>query len=470
MTEPTKNPATTGTTATLSHWRVIAAYAGLVAITQLLWVTFTPITTDSAAEWHVSVDAVGWLSLIFPLVYVLLSLPFGIASDRNYRGALTAGAALTVIGAALRVIPGYGCAFAGQWLIATGQPLVLNAVNKLAVLYVAPHRRSIAIAAGTASLFVGILVSNVTSPFIMNWHGLPAVLLIQAAVSVAAAAGMLLALRVAPLYDEAGPANLSVVAQQGGTARVAANEGNESNATIDALGANGNTVGTINRESTLATNENGSPRFAAFQDMAATLRELWSQRWLRLFSLLLFAGFGIFITLATWLEVLAKPIGIDSEQVGIGIGIMTAAGIAGAAVMPGWAMRGGRARSMIVLSLAVSVLLLVGLVTGLAAWAFMSMLALTGFLLLANLPIVLSAAEERVSPRMAGAATGILLLFGNLGGIALSLLVQVLLDYRAAAISALGIVTLAILPFALRFPRSGSQQTRHTKGGVTLDK
>lgn len=66
------------TSAPRSRWSVVTAYAILAAMTQLLWVTFAPITTAASSEWHVSVDAVGWLSLVFPLVYVLLSIPFGI--------------------------------------------------------------------------------------------------------------------------------------------------------------------------------------------------------------------------------------------------------------------------------------------------------------------------------------------------------------------------------------------------------
>ncbi|WP_165822616.1 MFS transporter [Paenibacillus montanisoli] len=383
---------------TVTRWPVIAAYACVAAATQLLWVTFTPITTDTAALWGVSVDAIGWLSLVFPLVYVLLSIPFGIAADRSFRGALIWGAGLTAAGAAIRLVPGYPFALAGQFVIAVGQPLVLNAVNKIAVLYAAPPNRPAAIAAGTASLFAGIMISNVTVPFLMEWGGLPAVLWTQAAVSAAAGIALTMALlRSAPLYAET------------------------------------------------AADAERTPAVLA-------LREIWSARWVRLFSLLLFAGFGIFITLATWLEVLADGIGYNSVQVGTGLGLMTAAGIAGAAVLPNLAMRGHRARTLLVLSLAVSAVLLVCLAAGMPYWLFMVLLGLAGLLLLADLPIVLAFAEAKAEPRSAGAVTGLLLLFGNLGGIVLSLLVQLLLEERAIAIGALVVVTALIVPFALRFP------------------
>lgn len=375
-----------------SRWSVVTAYAALAAVTQLLWVTFTPITTAASKEWHVSVDAIGWLSLVFPLVYVLLSIPFGQAADRWFRQSLLIGGALTAIGALIRILPGYEYALIGQLVIAIGQPLVLNSVNKLAVLYVRTEQRAIAIAAGTASLFVGILISTVTVPFLLTWQGMSAVLWTQGAIGVIAAAAMGLALRRAPAFE------------------------------VGTAAATSSTFG-----------------FSA-------IATLWSQRWVRLFSLLLFAGFGIFITLATWLEVLASAIGYNAQQVGIGIGVMTAAGIVGAAVVPPWALRGQRARVVVCLSLIVSVLLLTGLAVGMPQWVFISLLALCGFLLLADLPVMLSLAEAKSEPQSVGAVTGLLLLFGNLGGIVLSLIVQLLLGNRIAAIGVLAAVAILIVP------------------------
>lgn len=182
----------------------------------------------------------------------------------------------------------------------------------------------------------------------------------------------------------------------------------------------------------------------------------------RLFSLLLFAGFGIFITLATWLEVLASAIGFNAQQVGIGIGVMTAAGIVGAAFVPRWALRGQRARVVVLFSLVASVLLLIGLAVGMPQWMFISLLAVCGFLLLADLPVMLSLAEAKSEPQSVGAVTGLLLLFGNLGGIVLSLIVQLLLGNRIVAIGVLAIVAILILP-AVRWLQTAPSRIQREK-------
>ena len=86
-----------------ARWGTVAAYAAVAAANQLLWLTYAPITTDAAAHFGVSESAVGWLSQVFPLLYVVLALPAGLALDRWFRPALLAGAWLTALGGAVRL-------------------------------------------------------------------------------------------------------------------------------------------------------------------------------------------------------------------------------------------------------------------------------------------------------------------------------------------------------------------------------
>src|SRR5579871_4309233 len=74
QSSPTQAPADAGRERTGTGWGVIVAYALLTAATQMLWLTFAAITTDSAHRYGVSEGAVGWLAEIFPLLYVLLAI------------------------------------------------------------------------------------------------------------------------------------------------------------------------------------------------------------------------------------------------------------------------------------------------------------------------------------------------------------------------------------------------------------
>ena len=86
-----------------ARWGTVAAYAAVAAANQLLWLTYAPITTATAEHFDVSESAVGWLSQVFPLLYVVLAIPAGLALDRRFRGALLAGAWLTAVGGAVRL-------------------------------------------------------------------------------------------------------------------------------------------------------------------------------------------------------------------------------------------------------------------------------------------------------------------------------------------------------------------------------
>ena len=161
-------------------WRVVFAYAGVCASTQVLWLTYAAITTESAKHYGVSVGAVGWLAEIFPLLYVVLALPAGMLLDRWFRPALAASGLLVAAGGLVRLGgDSYAWALAGQTLVALAQPLVLSAVSKLAGHYLPAGERPAGIAVGAAAGFVGMLVALLMGPTI-GAHGQIERLLVRA--------------------------------------------------------------------------------------------------------------------------------------------------------------------------------------------------------------------------------------------------------------------------------------------------
>jgi predicted MFS family arabinose efflux permease len=72
----------------------VASYSAVAGASQLLWLTYAPVTTAAAHHYGVSVTAIGWLANVFPLLYVVLAVPAGLALDRWPRPALAIGAAL----------------------------------------------------------------------------------------------------------------------------------------------------------------------------------------------------------------------------------------------------------------------------------------------------------------------------------------------------------------------------------------
>jgi predicted MFS family arabinose efflux permease len=254
-----------------TRWGAIAAYAAVAAANQLLWLTFAPITTATAEHYGVSESAVGWLSQVFPLLYVLLALPAGRALDRALRPALLAGAWLTAAGGAVRLTSDtFGAALAGQVLVAVAQPLVLNAVTKVAVVSLPVQRLPLGIALGSAGIFAGTALALPLGPALGDAESLAPLLWVDAGLALAAAVALTLALPSAP--------------------RVAHHRGG--------------------------------------------LRALGRDRLVRRLVGIAFLGFGIFVALTTWLQALLEPAGVSDTTAGWMLAAMVVAGVIGSATLP----------------------------------------------------------------------------------------------------------------------------------------
>ncbi len=89
-----------------------------------------------------------------------------------------------------------------------------------------------------------------------------------------------------------------------------------------------------------------------------------------------------------------------------------------------------------------------------------------GFVLLPALPVILTDAEQLAGPA-AGTAGAIIWLAGNLGGLAVALLVQILVDQPTAAFLAMAAVSLLGLPLAARLLAPAGEEQLATAAPAT---
>lgn len=380
---------------------MIVAYALVAAATQMLWLTYAAITTDTARRYGVSETAVGWLSEIFPLLYVVLAIPAGVLLDRWFRPVLTAGALLVAAGGLIR-LGGltFGWALAGQVAVALAQPVVLSAVGKLAAEYAPAAERPTAIAVGSAGSFVGMLAALLLGPTLGAHGHLERLLAVEAALAVAAALALADRLKQTPARPPA-------------TEQAAA-------------GIAGPVVGSL-----------------------ATVRAVWAVPAMRILCGLVFLGFGVFVALATWLQTLLHPDGVSDTTAGGLLVAMIVAGVVGCAALPGLVARRRSERAYLSAAVAASAAGCAGL--GVLPWlaARGAVLVAMGLLLLPALPIVLSAAEE-LAGSAAGAAGAIVWMAGNAGGLVVAGIVQALVHHQLAAFLAMAVVSLLGAPLAAR--------------------
>src|SRR5215510_8280560 len=261
-------------------------------------------------------------------MYVVLALPSGRWLDARFERALSAGAVLTAGGGLLRLAgpESFAWALAGQLVVAAGQPLVLNSITKVAARYFPEQERTAAIAAGTASLYVGILAAVLSGGPLFDAGGLRLLVSVQAAVAVVAAAWVLVAVRTPAAFR-------------------------------------------------------GDP------SVAVSLRWLWGDRFLWVLAGLLFVGMGVFNAVATWLDSILGHFGRGSAA-GYLIAIMTVAGILGAAVVPQAVARHDQRRALLQVTVGVTIVSF-ALIAALHSVGFVAVaLAVEGFVLLAALPVV----------------------------------------------------------------------------------
>ncbi|HET7467680.1 MAG TPA: hypothetical protein VFL29_13550, partial [Candidatus Dormibacteraeota bacterium] len=124
----------------------------------------------------------------------------------------------------------------------------------------------------------------------------------------------------------------------------------------------------------------------------------------------------------------------------------------GAAVIPPAIASRDMRRMALLVALAITALAFGAVALGhnvlwLGGWFF-----LEGVVLLACLPVVLDWSEVHAGPERQGAAVGFLMMAGNLGGVVLALIVQVVVGNPYLALGVMGVAALAGLPVALRLP------------------
>lgn len=338
------------------NYVILASYAVIVATSQMLWLTFSPVTTQSAALMSTSVNNVTILSLLFPLTYIILAIPMSRWLDRNFKQAITVGALLTGIGGLARIALPYNFDFqlAIQTLISVGQPLILGSLSIVAVYYFGEKDRPTAISVGSLAMFIGIIAATAGGLFIFNTLGYTYMLLIEAVPGVVGMVSLPFLLR---------------------TGRVVS-------------------VPEVHHEKFRYTN--------LHYKLAA----------------MLFVGMGIFDALDTWLEPMLKPYGLAGSAGNL-IALMTLMGILGAAILPKPVAERRKRRLAVTVIIAASFLSLgiLGFVNSLPA--ITATMAFEGFFLLAGLPIIIEWGEKATPVQYQGRVTSLLMLFGNLGGIVL---------------------------------------------------
>lgn len=342
--------------------RVLAIYCAWNALMQFEWLRFAPITEHAAAAYGVNSAQIGYLSLVFPLLFLPLALPSGQLIDRmRVRTALRCIAALMTFGAVLRASsPGFGAALAGQAIIALAQPLVMGLISRLVGVWFPADEQLRATSLATIALLAGLALAFLAIPPSAPF-ALSATLQIDAAMLALLA---LLTLLLIPGDPHAGGR-------------------------------------------------------AAAEPVLDGLRKLVRNPQLITLAGLIFIANGAINALLTWLEALLKPHGWSTEQAGVAGLLLLAGGVGGMALSTRIRRRIPRLRTLLALSSALAIVLASMLCLALPKLVIGLLIVILGLIVQGPLPAIIEAVANSAGPRHAGLAVSLFWLVGNAGAAAI---------------------------------------------------
>ncbi len=344
------------------RWAVLASFMLVNLVMQALWIDFSPIMRDAAAYFKVSELAIGFLAMLFMIIFLPLSIPASWAIDRfGFRKATGLGAILMAAFAVVRSLagPSYALAIVGTAGLAVAQPLLLNAWTKVAAHWFAEGERATAVGLITLSNLLGIAVGMLASP------ALAAALSIGAAQWVYAGAALVSALAFVAIARENPPSPSGPVGS------------GERALMLDGL-----------------KHALGVPSF-------------------RLFLCVVFVGMGLFNGVTTWIDEIVRPRGFASSQAGTLGALLLVGGLFGAVIIPALSDRTGTRKPWMLLGLVASLPGLAGMAFATEFWLLAASAFFLGFFLTSVMPVGMQFATEVARPSPEGTSNGLVQLCGQ---------------------------------------------------------
>jgi sugar phosphate permease len=348
------------------RWVVLLTFMVVVAVNQLLWITFAPITGSAASYYGVSDLSIGLLSMIFMIVYIVISIPASWMIDTyGIRVAVGIGAALTGIFGLLRglLAPDYTLVLVTQIGIAIGQPFILNAVTTVAARWFPVQERATAAGLGTLAMYLGIVVALVLTPYLTIQSQISGMLMNYGVVAVIAVLVFFVFIRERPPTPPCPP-----------------------------------------------DQEERSLVFAGLKE-SLQLREF------ALLMVIFFVGLGVFNAVTTWIEDILRPRGFSIIQAGNTGGLMIVGGIIGAVVIPLLSDHYRKRTPYLLMAVVGATLGLIGITFSTSYWLLLVSAFVFGFFLLSAGPVGFQYGAEVTYPTPEGTSNGLLLLMGQISGI-----------------------------------------------------
>lgn len=347
------------------RWVILFAILPIIVSTEMMWLSLAPVASMAESFYGVGSMSITLFSMSYMIMFILFSIPASWVVDRfGYRYSLITGAALTAVFGLTRAIfaDNFTIVLVSQFIIAIGQPFLLNISTKVPANWFPLSERSTAAGILTMAQYIGFAIPMLITPIIAENSGIPRVFMLYGIISLASAVISICLTKEKPLIPPPGP---------------------------------------------IAPKEDFS---------RASFKKLFRNKPYMLVLLICFISMGIFNTILTLIESILLPRGITSVQAGIIGAVFVVAGILGAVVLP---IVSDKLHIRVPLFI-ITILLLIPLYLGLTFmknFLFVSIISgIAGFSIMGVAPILFQYGSEVAYPIQEGTSLGLILLMGQISG------------------------------------------------------
>lgn len=387
------------------RWIILAVIVPIIICTEMFWLTLAPISSMAAEYYQVGGMEISIFTSSYMIMYIIFAIPASWVIDKfGYRHSLIIGALITAVFGTLRIVfaDTFWIVMVCQFLIACGQPFLLNISTKVPANWFPLYERSIASGILTMAQYLGFVLAMVLSPIIALSSGIPAVFQVYGLIAVISAAFAIIFTRERPKIAP-GPE---------------------------------------------AEKEDISIR---------SMLKLFKNRNFIYVLVIVFISMGIFNTLLTLIETILKPRGITMDQAGIVGAVFVVAGVIGAVVLPTISDKLHKRTPLFVAAITLLVPLYLGL-TYLSDFALVTVVSgLAGFTVMGVAPILFQHGAEVAYPVKEGTSFGLILLMGQISGSLFVVLFEAVNGATGSTVipmMVLVIATVIEIPFTLKMKES----------------
>ncbi len=347
------------------RWVILLAILPSIISTEMMWLSLAPVSSLAEGFFGVSGMSIALFSMSYMIMFILFTFPASWVIDKfGFKLSLIIGSGITAVFGFARFFfaDNFTMVLITQFIIAAGQPFLLNISTKVPANWFPVSERSTAAGILTMAQYVGFAVPMLLAPALAESSGIPALFLVFAIIATVSALISIIFTRERPTVPPPGPTAIK-------------------------------------------------------EDLSlAAVRKLFTNRSFVLVLIVCFISIGVFNTILTVIESILAPRGISAVESGIVGAVFVVAGVFGAVILPIISDKAGRRTPFFIGAIALLIPVYLGF-TFIESFIPVAIIAgIAGFSIMGVAPILFQHGAEVAYPAQEGTSLGLILLMGQISG------------------------------------------------------